>query len=68
MNTVVDAQGSRAARDAVRPRLQDWPAFAEAVLDDIAAGGWEQAFDAIWLGQDWRRRECHLAADVEFAP
>ena len=68
MNSVIDVRAARPVRDTARPRLRFRPAPAEGVLDDIAAAGWVQAFDAAWLGQDWRRLEGYLAPDVEFVP
>jgi Domain of unknown function (DUF4440) len=68
MNTGIDARGSPQVGAYARPRLRYSPASAEAVLDDLAAAGWVQAFDAAWLGRDWCRPERYLAADVELLP
>ncbi|HWZ64510.1 MAG TPA: nuclear transport factor 2 family protein [Steroidobacteraceae bacterium] len=37
---------------------------APAVLDDLAAAVWVQAYDAAWLGRNWPELERQLAADV----
>jgi ketosteroid isomerase-like protein len=35
-----------------------------ATLDDLAAAVWVQAYDAAWLGRDWRALERCFAPDV----
>ena len=37
-----------------------------ALLNDLTAAMWVQAYDAAWLGQNWELLETRLAVDVEF--
>ena len=67
VNSVIDLRDVERQRGVVYPRLQR-PSPAAAVLDDISAASWVQAFDAAWLGGDRRGLERLLAPDVEFLP
>ena len=67
MNSVIELRDVARQQHVGRPGPLRGP-LPEAMLDDIAAAGWVQSFDAAWLGGDWRRLERLLAADVEFVP
>jgi len=67
MNTLLDLRDAPRSQDPV-PTAPRERRRAAGVLDDISAAGWVQAFDAAWLGRDWKRIEHYLGPDVEFVP
>ena len=61
------AQGLGHRGPRLRPDSGPGRSLAPAI-DDFAAAGWVQAYDAAWLDQDWARLAGYLAADVNFVP
>jgi len=53
-------------RAASRKSDSEVPGSDVAVLNDLTAAMWVQAYDAAWLEQNWELLESRLALDVEF--